>query len=745
MNLRVGCQLLLAASLLYSLAPSVRADGAGQGVSFTTDIVPLLTKLGCNGGGCHGKTTGQNGFKLSLLGFEPNDDYESIVHESRGRRWFPASPSRSLLLLKATGLLPHGGGVRLQETSEDYRTLLAWLEQGAPPSRGDEPILQRLTVSPSSQVFGPQSRRQPLQVTAHFSDGSLRDVTRRAIYISNEPDLADVADSGEVQVHDRHGSFAVMARFGEQIAVFHGTVPFAPLTADTASQLEHWEKNVGRSFIDRLLATQWRKLGIVPSQPTDDREFIRRASLDICGTLPTVAEVSEYIQDARMDKRARLIDRLLERPEYASYFALKWADILRNRGQGYSTSQQRAGTTLFAGWIRDRVAANMPYDEFVTSILTASGSQDINPPTVWYRTVRTKADYVESVAQAFLGIRIQCAQCHHHPAERWSQADYFQLAAVFARVGRKGGFADAEVPTGETIYLANSGEVRHPRTNEVMSPQPPGGAPFKLSRYDDPRRHLADWMTSADNPYFARTMANRMWGHFFGRGIVHPIDDARSTNPPSNQALLDALAEDFMAHKYDVKHLIREICNSAAYAVGSIPNNTNGDDLQNYARFYPRRLPAEVLLDALSQVLDAPTKFRATAGEFPWGTRAIDLPDEAVPSHFLDVFGRPARNSACECERVDGPALGQTLELVNSADLQAKLNAEKGYIVRLSQNERSHSENVNDVFLRVLGRLPRDKERATAVAFLDSRTDRRTAYASLLWSLVATNEFLFNH
>ncbi|MBL8827756.1 MAG: DUF1549 domain-containing protein [Planctomycetaceae bacterium] len=736
---------LLALLCLLPTASVLGVDRATERVSFLNDIVPLLTKLGCNGGGCHGKSTGQAGFKLSLLGFEPEGDYDALVTESRGRRWFPASPARSLLLLKATGVLPHGGGVRLVEGNDDYRTLLTWLEQGAPPSQGDEPRLVNITLEPEQRVFTGPRATQPLRVTAHFSDGATRDVTRRAVYQSNEPDLADVDDQGQIRVHDRHGLFAIMARFGEQIVVFHGTVPKSPLTPEVARQLDHWEQHVARSFVDRHLAAQWRRLAILPAAQSDDREFIRRATLDICGTLPTATEVTEYVDDTRADKRARLIDRLLERPEYASFFALKWADILRNRGQGYSTRYQRAGTTLFAGWIRDSLANNLPYDQFVGSILTATGSQDANPPTVWYRTVRTKADYVESTAQAFLGIRIQCAQCHHHPAERWSQADYYSLAAVFARVGRKGGFADAEVPTSETIYLADEGEVRHPRTGERMSPQPPGGAAFELTRFDDPRRYLAAWMSEPSNPYFARTMVNRMWGHFLGRGIIHPIDDARSTNPPSNPALLDALATQFVADQYDVKQLIRTICNSAAYSLSSIPHDTSRDDVQNYARYYPRRLGAEVLLDAISQVLDVPTKFRASAGEFPLGTRAIELPDEAVPNHFLDVFGRPARNSACECERVDGAALGQTLELVNSSDLQAKLKAEQGYAAQLAKSDRPHDAQVDELFVRLFGRPPRERERVVAVQFLLSQSDRQSAYASLLWSLIATNEFLFNH
>ncbi len=710
-----------------------------QAPAYFADVVPLLTKLGCNGGGCHGKAGGQNHFALSLLGFEPDLDFESIVQEARGRRLFSADPKNSLFLLKATGAVAHGGGKRLASDTQDYQTILRWIEAGARPASPADPVLQRITVTPDRKVFDAATRLHPLRVTAHFSTGATRDVTRQAVYQSNEPEIAETDDNGIVLVKNRSGLFAVMVRYADQIAVFHGVVPHAQKSAPLPSA---WEKATG---IDQHLVANWKRLGIAPSAPASDEEFIRRASLDICGTLPTPEEVKAYVADARPDKRAKLIDRLLDRPEYASNFALRWGDILRNRGKGYSTRFQRPGTAMFTNWIRDAFADNMPYDRFVSEILTASGSQETNPPAVWYRTVRTGPEYVESVAQAFLGVRIQCAQCHHHPAEAWSQADYFQLAAVFARVGRKGGFADAEVPTGEIIFLADEGEVVHPRTKQTMRPRAPGSAEFKLGKYDDPRRALAQWMTTKDNPYFARTMANRMWGHFLGRGIVHPIDDARSTNPPSNPELLDALAKGFADSGYDIKQLVRTICNSSAYGLSSIPEDANQDDVQSFARYYPRRLPAEVLLDALGQVLEAPTKFRSVAGDFPKGTRAIELPDEAVPSNFLDVFGRPARNSACECERVDAPALGQTLEMVSSVELQEKLTTDKGYVARLAKNGQPHAHNVRDVFQRVFARAPRTRELNLAVEFLESQTDRKEAYGSLLWALLATNEFLFNH
>ncbi|MEZ6061941.1 MAG: DUF1549 and DUF1553 domain-containing protein [Planctomycetaceae bacterium] len=713
-------------------------------VRFATDVVPVLTRLGCNGGGCHGKATGQNGFRLSLLGFEPDFDHEAIVREGRGRRLFPAAPEQSLLLLKATAASPHGGGKRLDPASDDYRLLLRWIVEGARPADVSDPTIERIEVTAPEQTLTPGSSIQ-LSVVAWFSDGTSRDVTRQSVFQSNEPDIADVDESGLLTTGTQAGIVAVMARFGDQIASFGTVLPFArdaAAAAEAERRLSELEQVVGDSEFDRLLMQQWRRLGIVPSEPADDATFLRRATIDICGTLPTVAEIQDYTNDVRPDKRARLIDRLLERPEYASYFALKWADILQNRGAGYSTSRQRAGTTLFAGWVRDSLAANKPYDQFVSEILTASGSQSENPPTIWYRTVRKSPEYVESVAQAFLGVRIQCAQCHHHPAERWSQADYYGLAAVFARVGRKGGFADAEVPTNETIFVSDTGQVVHPRTQEVLRPTALGGEIFEIRRHEDPRVKLAEWMARPDNPFFARTMVNRMWAHFLGRGIIHPIDDARSTNPPSNPELLDALSNDFIASGFDIKHLIRRIAGSYAYRLESIPNDSNAGDTQSFARFYPRRLPAEVLLDGFSQVLEVPTEF---PGGIPVGTRAIDLPDENVPAGFLDVFGRPARMSACECERVDAPALTQALELVNSAEIQRKLVHEDGYAQRVAAGNQPAARQATEMFLKTLGRPPRPEELDVAVEFLESQSDKAEACRSLLWSLLATNEFLFNH
>ena len=741
-----ACMLLLAGSVP---APAIAADqptldantSYGPSVQFLNDVVPLLTRLRCNSGGCHGKALGQNGFKLSLLGFEPHLDHAALVNEAHGRRIFYAVPDRSLLLTKTTGVVPHGGGRRLDVSSDDYRMLHDWIAAGAPGPNPNDPRIVRLELVPNRGNLRPKSQKR-LRSIAYFSNGTSRDVTRHSVYESNLPEIAEVDESGLITTQARVGLFAVMVRFGDQIGVYHGAVPHRSAEShpvkvtDDPAQL---------SNIDRHLLANWRRLGIKPSPPVTDATFIGGRSLDICGTLPTADEVLAYLNDTQSEKRKQLIDRLLNRPEYATYFALKWADILQNRGRGYSTGKQRSGTTLFSAWIRDSVASNKPYDQFASEILTASGSQQQNPPTIWYRSVRTTKDYVESVAQAFLGVRIQCAQCHHHPTEHWSQSDYYGLAAVFSRVGRKGGFADAEVPTNEVIYLKAAGEVRHPRTGEVIWPRPLGGPDLNISPYDDPRRSFARWMTAADNPFFARTLANRLWGHFLGRGIVHPIDDARSTNPPSNPELLDELAREFVNSGYDVKQLIRLITGSSAYRLSSVPDKTNKEDIQSFARFYPRRLPAEVLLDAISQVLEVPTEFPGGPGVFPPGTRAIDLPDENVPMNFLDVFGRPARNSACECERSDSPALAQALELVNSTEIQRKLTAKNGTVARLAGNDQASAKNVREIFLSTLARPPTPEEQETAIEFVSSESDRHEAYRSLFWSLLATNEFLLNH
>ena len=736
-------------SLILCVCLNTSLDAESR-VSFTNDVMPILSKFSCDSGGCHGKATGQNGFRLSLFGGNPMDSYRSIVLQAKGRRVFPAAAERSLLLRKATGVTAHGGGRRMDETSLAYQTLKQWISQGLAKPSDQDVVLERIQWSPRQVVLAPQAEQQ-ISVTAHYSDGSSRDVTSMALFSMSADGFAQVSTDGLLLVVSEGGLGSVTIKYGEQAGSLQLLVPYK----QTAEQLRELQGTLStlktdnsNNGVNEALVNQWQRLQIEPAKVCDDSTFIRRASIDICGTLPTASEVLAFVGDSDKNKRKRLVDKLLEKPEYASHFALKWADILQNRGRGYSTSKQRTGTTLFYNWIRDSLLENKPYDEFVSEILTATGSQEINPPTVWYRSVRTTPNYVESVAQAFLGVRIQCAQCHHHPTAKWSQADYFGLAANFARVGRKGGFADAEVPTGETIYVLDHGEMRHPKTQKVLHPKPLGAPAFSLNVFDDPRVALAAWMTEADNEYFADTLVNRLWAHFLGRGIIHPVDDRRDTNPPSNPELLQALSDSFVKNRYDLKQLIRLVCGSYAYNLDTQINLSNQKDQQTFSRFYPRRMSAEVLLDAVSQTLEVPTAFPGGPGEFPLGTRAIELPDENVAIPFLDVFGRPARFKACECERIDSPTLAQGLELVNSKQIQAKLTSDMGLVHRLSQNGRSPHENCELIFWTLYGRPPVAAELAVAVAHVSGSAtadgaEKIERYRNLIWALLASNEFMF--
>jgi hypothetical protein len=723
--------------LTASLPAEVRDFSNSRPVHFANQIVPVLTKLGCNSGSCHGKQNGQNGFRLSLLGFEPEEDYTSLVKESRGRRIFPEAPDQSLLLLKPTGTIAHGGGRRLDPSSGDYRLIRRWIADGMPGGAKDDPVITHISVQPESRVLS-QDYRQQLAVIAHHSDGRCEDVTRLSKFESNDAEIAAVDDHGFVRTKSRSGQAAVMARYQKHVGVFRAIVPRSGPTPDFEFS--------NQTQIDRHTANQWRKLGLTPSAPVSDERFLRRVNLDLTGTLPTAERVRTFVADRDPEKRAKLIDELLASPEYAEHFANKWSDVLRVKRR--QDPNRAAGTFAFREWIRDAIAADLPFDQFARAILTATGDETRNPPVVWYKEVQTPEQFVDDVSQVFLGQRVACAQCHHHPYEKWSQDDFWGMAAFFSKVGRKArpiaGAPNQQRPP-QMIYLRTDGTVTNRRANRPAAPKPLDADIMPLAREDDPRPKLVDWIVDPKNPFFARALVNRYWAHFFSRGIVEPPDDMRATNPPTNPELLDALAKSFVESKYSLKALVREICTSATYQIDSQPIESNRDDRQNFARYYPRRLSAEVLLDAVSRATDSPTAFAGLPRDRHAPDRALRLPDESFVSYFLDVFGRPQRISACECERVGEANLAQVLHLLNSDEIQGKLSRSGGRAEQLAKDGRPDNEKIEDVFLHVLSRRPSEDEREAAQEQLRKHAGNpKQAFENLLWALLNTKEFLFN-
>ena len=721
-------------SFEVSIPLEVKNFAAPLPIHFGNQVVPVFTKLGCNSGGCHGKSSGQNGFRLSLLGFEPVVDYETLVKEGRGRRLFPAAPEQSLLLLKATGKVPHGGGRKMEVGSHEYQVVTRWIAAGMPYGKDSDPTVARIEIFPKLRVLT-RGTKQQIIVTAVYTDGRTEDVTRWAQYQSNDTEVGTVADGGLVEARELSGQAAVMARYQGQVAVFRATVPFG-------KAIDKYPDFPTRNVVDAASLKSWKALGIVPSEPCTDAEFIRRASLDIIGSLATAEETKAFVEDPFADKRERLVDRLIDRPEYASYFAIKWADILRNKRENKDALQR--GTFSFYDWIRENLERNTPYDRFVRGILAASGTPKSAPPVQWYRTLRQPDAFVDDTAQVFLGMRLQCAKCHHHPFEKWSQDDYYSFAAFFGRIGRKSatpGQRNNGQDREEVIYAAKTGSVTNPKTGKTMTPKGLGTEVINVPAGLDPRQKLVDWMADTKNPYFAKAVVNRYWAHFFGRGVVEPMDDLRETNPPSNPELLDSLSKEFVDNGYDIKRLVRTICTSRTYGLSSVPNEYNAKDKQSFARHYPKRMGAEVLLDAISQVTAVPTAFNG----LPAGTRAIELPDESVASAFLDTFGRPKRDTACECERVTDASLGQSLMLLNSNDVQTKLSASNSRAEQLAKDPGSDEKKIEELFWTTFSRVPSSGETTSALDHLAKNPQKRKeAFEDILWALINAKEFQFN-
>ncbi len=733
------CQSLVALAaftpiLFNSSAGSIR--GEQPSVSFREDVIPVLTKAGCNQGACHGAQFGQGGFKLSLLGFAPEQDYSTIARQSRQRRISLANPSGSLLLRKPTMTVPHEGGERFRVGSRAYKTLKAWIESGAQGLIEDEPTITDIGVSPAERVYEPgQSCR--LRVDATYSDGSVRDVTHVARYDSLSSGIAKVDGRGQLTVVGR-GQTAIMVRYRGQAKVSMVVSPFAKDVEVTEFQPVN--------FIDDHVKARWNKLGLRPSPVCSDEQFIRRVFLSSIGTLPTGRRVARFLESNAPNKRERVVDELLGLTgdpkrdvfveEWSAFWAQKWGDLLRNNRKQVG----EIGMWAFHNWIRASLRENKPIDQFVREILLAHGSIYQYGQANYYKVASKPADLAETTAQVFLGVRLQCARCHQHPFESVSQSDYYGLAAFFTRVDTKrssdfGGFG------GDTIVrVTSSGQISHPRTGEAMQPTTLGGPPCETD-VRDLRRPLAEWIASPGNPMLARNIVNRVWGYLMGVGLVEPIDDLRATNPPSHPQLLNALARDFIDNGFDLRKLMRTIMVSCVFQLSSTATAENAVDTRFYSHHVPTRLPAEVLLDAIDRACGTQERFPGV----PAGTRAIELPDPNFSSYFLDTLGRPQRIIACECERTAEPNLAQVLQIVNGELVHRKLTDEQGRIAKLLERKVSDERAFAELYLVALSRRPTEAEIDHCRTILRQAADRREGLEDILWAIINGREFMFNH
>lgn len=696
-------------------------------INFKNQVVPIFTKLACNGGGCHGKASGQNGFKLSLLGFNPEEDYEYLVKEGRGRRLFPSAPGESLLLQKPVGRSPHGGGKRMDVDSHEYRLIARWIEQGMPYGSEKDPHVTGIKCLPEGRVME-RGKEQQMVTLATYSDGTVEDVTQMALYEPNDPEMAEASNTGYVKTLDLAGEVAIMARYQGQVSTFRATIPLGA-TMPTLPE--------PRNFIDVAVFNKLKLLGIPPSPVCDDATFLRRVSIDIAGKLPTESEVLAFLSSTDPAKRDKLIDKLIDSPEYADLFANKWNMVLRNKRR---QAADMRGNIAFYTWIRDSLYDNKPYDQFVRELVTASGDLQSNPPVTWYREVGDTNEQVEDTAQLFLGLRIQCARCHHHPFEKWSQDDYYGFAAFFSRLGRKAGANPREQRIFHNDGVATA---TNPHSGQALKPAGLGAPPLAVPVERDPRTYLMDWMAAKDNKFFAPSLVNRYWKHFFDRGVVEPEDDMRETNPPSNPELLKGLAEHFINSGFNLKDLVRTICRSNTYQLSSLPNEYNLRDKQNFSRYYPKRLKAEVLYDALHLVTATTQGYNG----LPAGTSAVQLPDASMGPYFLKVFGQPQGDTACECERSQEANLAQSLHLLNSAEVQGKVSSGSGRAATMAADkDRTDEQKVRELYHWMYARGPDAEELKIALAHIARHpTDKKIAYEDIIWALINTKEFLFNH
>ena len=722
------------ANLTATTVPSKigEVDEPEPAVRFLKDVAPILDKHGCSAGMCHGKFGGQGGLNLSLLTLNPESDYAPIVHHSRGRRINLIEPDQSLFFLKPTGQIVHEGGLRFDPSSDEALTILRWIEAGAPFS-DDEPRLRNLEIQPTTFVLSDVGETAQLKVLAYFSDGSVEDVTEKAVYESKDTPVAEVSPTGEV-AGVRWGGTAVIARFLGVVTASFVTIPRAePLVV--AQQ----EKFTPNNFIDEFVFAKLKKLNVRPSALTTDDAFMRRVYLDTIGRLPTSDEVKAFLADTDPDKRSNLIDILLDTPEWVNLRTLKLADMLRIHPRSLGNgSFGEIGATLFHEWVHETVAKNRPYDDFVRELITARGSTYQHGPPNYYRIEQQPAGRAETTAQVFLGIRLSCARCHKHPFDQWTTDDYWNFAAFTGKVGTLGG----EIYNEQVIYYDPVGRVINQSVQgnrgEVALPTFLGGESLSPDYQGDVLQVLADWMTSSTNPYFAKATVNRIWSHYFSRGIVDPVDDMRATTPPSVEGLLEALANDFVQSGFDTKHVIRQILNSRTYQLSAEPNETNQLDDRFFSRFYPRPMVAQVLLDVLNDVTGTEEKY----GRYPLGTRSIELP-LPVSSRFLALYGRSDREFLGDLDPKLEPTLTQALHMINSSYVHKKLKSPDGSLSRLIQAKLKNQELINELYLSTLSRFPTDTELQTAEAYIAESPKRRAGCEDLMWALISSRSFLF--
>lgn len=694
-------------------------------VSFLYQTQAALTKQGCNQGACHGSPSGKGGFRLSLRAYDPVLDMETVVREAYHRRVDMINPAASLMLRKPLMEVAHGGGRRIKQGDYAYTVLHNWIAQGCRPDSETGTKCVKIEVYPKNREFHRPAHVQQLLVLGHFSDGTVRDITKLADYLSSDEAVATVDADGFVVSRER-GETTVLVRY---LTLMETTA----LTFLAEVPGFKWNNPAESNFVDKVVNEKLQRLQVLPSGVCSDEEFVRRVYLDVVGRLPTIPEAQTFLADKRADRRTLLIDALLEHPDFADFWSLKWADLLRVR----KTKVSEPGVHKFHRWIEQAVRDNMPYDEFARRLVTASGSTLANPAANFYRTAADVNDCTETASQLFLGVRMQCAKCHNHPFERWTQDNYYGVAAFFTRVQRKKTSDENDL----VVWSARSGEISQPRTGKTMKPWAPLKGDVDLPGEEDRRVAFADWLTSPDNPFFAKVEVNRLWGHLMGRGIVEPVDDFRESNPPSHPALLDALAKEFVTHGFDRKHIIRTILNSRTYQLSSRRNEFNKDDVKYFSHSRTRMLSAEQLLDAICQVTAVPEKFPG----LPAGTRAVALPSPDVDNYFLKVFGQPARETACACERSGESNLSQALQMINGPLVHAKIRDAKNRARTLKAEGKTPVDIVKELYMAAFCRQPSDPELKAAVDHISRSGDVERGMEDVCWAILNTNEFLFQH